>query len=290
MMHGGPSGFHNAPVTRTLVISSAIITVTSALRGRSRSIGLSYQDIIQNYSLWKIVPSIFAFSSSPESIIGLYLIYYFRVFERQIGSNKYSVFVLFNLVASTFFQIVALGLLKDSQVLASGPYGFIFASFVSFYFDIPVTSRFHMFGLNLSNKSAVYFAAFQLVLSAWRRSFIPVISGLLAGFVFRANLFGICKLKFPKKLTSVFSWLFLLYPSSFPSSANIRRNAHISNIDHQVQRNNRSVGNFMPEPSESSIETLVSMGFESNAARQALLQARNDLNVATNILLEAQSG
>ncbi|KAG6538270.1 hypothetical protein ZIOFF_003383 [Zingiber officinale] len=139
--------------------------------------------------------------------------------------------------------------MSNSQVLASGPYGFIFASFVSFYFDIPVTSRFRMFGLNLSNKSAVYFAAFQLVLSAWRRSFIPVISGLLAGFVFRANLFGICKLK----------------------------------------RNNRSVGNFMPEPSESSIATLVSMGFESNAARQALLQARNDLNVATNILLEAQS-
>lgn len=56
-----------------------------------------------------------------------------------------------------------------------------------------------------------------------------------------------------------------------------------------MQRNYRSVGNFMPEPPESSITTLVSMGFESNAARQALIQARNDINVATNILLEAQS-
>lgn len=33
----------------------------------------------------------FAFSSAPELMFGLYLLYYFRVFERQIGSNKYSV-------------------------------------------------------------------------------------------------------------------------------------------------------------------------------------------------------
>lgn len=43
------------------------------------------------------------------------------------------------------------------------------------------------------------------------------------------------------------------------------------------------------EPPEDSIATLVSMGFDRNAARQALVHARNDVNMATNILLEAQS-
>lgn len=43
------------------------------------------------------------------------------------------------------------------------------------------------------------------------------------------------------------------------------------------------------EPREDSIATLVSMGFDRNAARQALVHARNDVNVATNILLESQS-
>lgn len=33
----------------------------------------------------------FAFSSTPEMIFGAALLYYFRVFERQIGSNKYAV-------------------------------------------------------------------------------------------------------------------------------------------------------------------------------------------------------
>lgn len=43
------------------------------------------------------------------------------------------------------------------------------------------------------------------------------------------------------------------------------------------------------EPAEDSIATLVSMGFDRSSARQALIHARNDLNAATNILLEAQS-
>lgn len=43
------------------------------------------------------------------------------------------------------------------------------------------------------------------------------------------------------------------------------------------------------EPTEDSIQMLVSMGFDQDSARQALVQARNDVNVATNILLEAQS-
>ncbi|OVA02001.1 Ubiquitin-associated domain/translation elongation factor EF-Ts [Macleaya cordata] len=46
---------------------------------------------------------------------------------------------------------------------------------------------------------------------------------------------------------------------------------------------------FTMEPPEDSIATLVSMGFDRNTARQALIQARNDINTATNILLEAQS-
>jgi uncharacterized UBP type Zn finger protein len=42
------------------------------------------------------------------------------------------------------------------------------------------------------------------------------------------------------------------------------------------------------EPPESSVAMLVSMGFDGNAARQALMRARNDINAATNILLESQ--
>lgn len=56
-----------------------------------------------------------------------------------------------------------------------------------------------------------------------------------------------------------------------------------------VQRNYPSPMLSTTEPTEDSIATLVSMGFDRNSARQALVQARNDVNAATDILLEAQA-
>ena len=56
-----------------------------------------------------------------------------------------------------------------------------------------------------------------------------------------------------------------------------------------LQRNYPAPVQAVTEPSEGSISTLVSMGFDRDSARQALVQARNDVNVATNILLEAQA-
>ena len=49
------------------------------------------QKLYENLRIWRVIASLFAFSSSPELIFGVALLYYFRVFERQIGSNKYAV-------------------------------------------------------------------------------------------------------------------------------------------------------------------------------------------------------
>ncbi|MQM16950.1 hypothetical protein Taro_049911, partial [Colocasia esculenta] len=270
-MSSGPSGFHNAPVTRAFVLVSAALTVLFGIQGRSTAIGLSYQDIFKKFHLWKLITSVFGFSSTPELIFGLYLLYYFRVFERQIGSNKYSVsyfpqnfsslmeyslciwvFILFSLIVSTLLGVSALAFLGDlaPNVLASGPYGVIFSSFVPFYFDIPVSSRFRIFGIRFTDKSFIYLAGLQLLLSSWKRSLLPGICGVIAGLLYRLNIFGIRRIK-------------ANYSSALRASAS--------------------------EPPEDSIAMLVSMGFDMNSARQALVQARNDINIATNILLEAQS-
>lgn len=47
--------------------------------------------------------------------------------------------------------------------LTSGPYGLIFASFVPFYFGIPVSTRFRVFGVHFSDKSFTYLAGLQVV-------------------------------------------------------------------------------------------------------------------------------
>ncbi|KAG6744689.1 hypothetical protein POTOM_051326 [Populus tomentosa] len=396
-MNGGPSGFNNAPVTKTFVIASAIFTIFLRIKGGPNKLGLSYQDIFWNPHLWKLILSVFAFSSTPEMMFGLYLLYYFRVFERQIGSNKYLVFILFSVIVSLLFEVFAVALLKvqvysagcvlakiraysfiyalhasfidpSANLPTSGPYGLIFASFVPFYFDIPVSTRFHIFSNHFSDKSFIYLAGVQLLLSSWKRSILPGICGILAGSLYRLNLFGIRKAKvfalccneigycelelqllcsmlkdllrkvlhrkllFPELIASFFSWLswpstgsprgattrnvtgsalshagrhveasLLITPTTFlsPSSAFspitftfiffIFPSPFFSPLETGTRRTYPAPMAPSTEPTEDAIATLVSMGFDRSSARQALVQARNDINTATNILLEAVS-
>lgn len=287
-MNGGPSGFNNAPITRTFVVACCLFTILFGIQGRSNKLGLSYQDIWKKLQLWKLIVSVLAFSSTPELIFGGYLLYYFRVFERQIGSNKYSVFVLFSVLVSSVLQLFGQAFLNDPtlSVLASGPYGLIFSSFVPFYFDIPVSTRFRVSSLTFSDKSFIYLAGLQLLLSSWKRSLIPGLCGILAGSLYRINVLRIRRLKFPEFVASFFSRLSL---PSVGGPAPPARNAPPF-AARQVEGNFRApMSSAALEPPEDSIATLVSMGFDRNSARQALVHARNDINAATNILLESQS-
>uniref|UniRef100_A0A6N2NJ97 UBA domain-containing protein n=1 Tax=Salix viminalis TaxID=40686 RepID=A0A6N2NJ97_SALVM len=289
-MNGGPSGFNNAPVTKTFVIASSIFTIFSGIKGGPDKLGLSYQDIFRNPRLWKLILSVFAFSSTPEMMFGLCLLYYFRVFERQIGSSKYLVFILFSVIVSLLFEVFAVALLKDpsANLLTSGPYGLIFASFVPFYFDIPVSTQFHVYSVHFSDKSFIYLAGVQLLLSSWKRSILPGICGILAGSLYRLNLFGIRKAKFPEFTASFFPRL--SWPSMGSPRGATTRNVTGSAPSH-AGRHRTSPAPMAPstEPPQDAIATLVSMGFDRSSARQALVQSRNDINIATNILLEALS-
>ncbi|CAI9761184.1 unnamed protein product [Fraxinus pennsylvanica] len=292
-MNGGPSGFNNAPVTRTIIIASALFTILFGIRGRSGNIGWSYQDIFKKLQIWKLIVSVFAFLSTPELVFGIYLLYYFRVFERQIGSNKYSVFILFSVFAALLLEVLALKLLKDPSltVQTSGPYGLIFSSFIPFYFDIPVSTRFRVFSLHFSDKTFIYLAGLQLLLSSWKKSLFPGICGILAGSLYRLNVLHVRRIKFPEFITSFFSrlsWPFMGSTSPTAPARNIPGSTPF-HAGRQVEGNYPASLSSTIEPPEDSVATLVSMGFERNSARQALIHARNDINAATNILLESQS-
>lgn len=119
--------------------------------------------------------------------------------------------------------------------MTSGPYGLLFASFVPFFFDIPVSTRFRVFGVRFSDKSFIYLAGLQvkdclfytlldnllyflqlckivlllvlqLLLSSWRRSILPGICGILAGSLYRLNVFGIRKAKVKFKFCLSTHW------------------------------------------------------------------------------------
>ncbi|CAO2177844.1 unnamed protein product [Urochloa humidicola] len=288
-MIGGLPGFHNAPASRAVVIATVLLSLPFGFRGRFLDLGLSYQNVYEKLSIWRLITSLFAFSSTPELIFGAALLYYFRVFERQIGSNKYTIFIVFSTLVSVLLQILALGYLKDPSInpLMSGPYGLIFASYVPFFFDIPISMKFRISGLSLSDKSFVYLAGLQLLFSSGRRSIVPGVSGILAGLLYRLNTFGIRRLKFPEFATSLFSRL------SWPFSTNPYQGLPTTENDgripsHQVHQTEGAHA-ATQDPSESSIAALVSMGFDRSSAIQALALTNYDVNLASNILLEAQA-
>ncbi|KAG8055065.1 hypothetical protein GUJ93_ZPchr0001g32751 [Zizania palustris] len=250
---------------------------------------LSMQNVYGKLRVWRLTTSLFAFSSTPELIFGAALLYYFRVFERQIGSNKYAVFIAFSTMVSVMLQILSLGYLKDPSLnpLTSGPYGLIFASYVPFFFDIPISTKFRIFGLRLSDKSFIYLAGLQLLFSSGRCSIIPGLSGILAGLLYRLNIFRIRRLKVPDSTTSLFSrlpWPFCNHSyQRLPITESDGNNP--SNQAHQTE----GALTTTEDPMESSIVTLVSMGFDRGSAMQALALTNYDVNLASNILLEAQS-
>lgn len=62
-----------------------------------------------------------------------------------------------------------------ANLITSGPYGLIFASFVPFFFDIPVSTRFRVFGVRFSDKSFIYLAGLQVKTKEWVDLIIVII-------------------------------------------------------------------------------------------------------------------
>nr|GMD59213.1 rhomboid-like protein 20 [Ipomoea batatas] len=134
-----------------------------------------------------------------------------------------------------------------------------------------------------------WFRKDSLLFSSWKRSILPGLCGILAGCLYRMNVFRIRRVKFPDFIASFFSRL--SWPSTGSTSSPAPRNA-LGNVpsyaSRQVEGNYAAPLSSAVEPPEESITTLVSMGFDRNSARQALIRARNDVNAATNLLLESQ--
>ena len=66
-------------------------------------------------------------------------------------------------ITSTFFLFSFFPFADPAvNLVTSGPYGLIFASFVPFFFDIPVSTWFRVFGVRFSDKSFIYLAGLQV--------------------------------------------------------------------------------------------------------------------------------
>ena len=142
-MNAGPGGFAGAPVSKVLVAgvagSSIVVQAVHYWRGR-----LPYIDAVGHLLVFKH-PGVLIFGTA--------LLYYFRVFERQWGSVKYGSFCTIVLGVSYALEQAAVKLLSWPAI--PGPYPLLFANYVAFFFDVPPTQRFTIFGVPLTDKVCV---------------------------------------------------------------------------------------------------------------------------------------
>jgi len=316
MLSSGPSGFQNAPITKSIIIISGSFTVLFSMLRLKPSLSLpSLAPLLEKLELWRLVTTHTFFDSPAETLFGVFLMYYFRLFERQMGSMKFGGFTFIVWLVSTLTEISYYVLFPSKNYVSSGPYNFIFACFVLFYFDIPSTYRFKICGINANDKLFTYILSLQLLFVNFPHSTISGLCGIFAGLAYRSDILRLNKFQFPPVINNFFGRVFLPMiqgprPQQRGPIAIIPGGGRpqVSNPLAALQQQQDTVGsqgfadqlipgnplfnaaNFQPVVrtaiTDEQVTALTSMGFDREAVVQALERSNGDLHIATNLLLE----
>jgi hypothetical protein len=150
-----------------------------------------------------LITGFFIFNSVGELFFGILLLYCFRLFERNFGSHKFSLFCLISTILTYFFQFTVVGFYSFNflktvitphfKQIWSGAYGIIFASLVSYFMDVPSTESYKVWKITLTEKYAIYLLCLQLSVAHFPSSTVASICGILSGL---ENYFNSKKVSF----------------------------------------------------------------------------------------------
>ncbi|RKP04725.1 hypothetical protein THASP1DRAFT_3342, partial [Thamnocephalis sphaerospora] len=217
--------FYGAPVTKAAVI---VVSGLSVLTSVYRLKPLLYLQLVPHLTVhrqyWRLLTSGVAFSSTGETLFGALLFYHCRVVERQYGSAKYASMLVVTSVLATALEIAALAVARPIGLhyIPSGPYGMVFATLYQLYAGLPCAYRFSLLGGTFSDKSLLYLLGLQLMISHWPGSMAAGLCGILAGVIYRTNLLGMKRWRFPGFIRRFTARLFLPIFGSRPA----RRSNH----------------------------------------------------------------
>lgn len=283
MLHAGHPGFVHAPVTKAIIALVVLATVFGSILGSQTRLTLNLSDAIHNLHLWRLFTHNFVFTTPGELIFGIVLLYYFRQFERQMGSSRFAAFALITATLCTVF-LSLFQLVFPTGVPAPGPYALIFASLVHFFFETPKIYHFHLFGaLHLSDKSFAYLLALQLIASRPPRSLLSTFIALLSGILYR--LPPLRERDLPDFLITFCSTYVLPFLGTNPRPSRFRPRRHHHRHHHHHHHHNRGASPPAQPIAEANVDTLVAMGFSREQSIAALHQNQDDIQRATDQLL-----
>jgi len=244
------------------------------------------------------------FTGAGELLFGFILIYTFRMFERHMGTRRFSMFILSSTTIYSLLQLAFYVILRGIS-LPSGPYPFIFACMSLYISEIPPTYKFKLCGIPASDKLFVYLVAAQLVLANSPGSVVSGLLGILSACIYRSETLRLHRFKFPPGLVRLCSQYILplieapravpRHPVAFSTNSSAaqegdrrgpRMNAQQPRGEGIVQ-DTEWIDQQASVPSDQNIAFLMALGFTQDQASLALRRTHNDLQLATNLLLDA---
>ncbi|KAJ3448494.1 rhomboid protein [Anaeramoeba flamelloides] len=308
MLISGPNGFYNAPLTKCLFIIVLFFSLSIyVFKIEPTNLALSFF-ALRNSEWYRLFVSQFYFGSPSEFILGLALLYSWRIQERLIGTRKFAAHFIVVFIQITILNLAFLATIGYNKFVAPGPYGWIYSGFI-FYLDIPPTIHFFKLrGISITDKIFLYMIGAQLFLIPKYASNFCIIAGIIAGITYRSNTLHIKEWEIPEFIINFCSKRILSFIQSQnnPTLMLINRNHPRRDVNDNQERNNRRNNRnreeeipinlpqqVMPEIDQESLnyyyEISASMGHDRLFAQGILENYRNDVNQAVNFLLEQLS-
>jgi hypothetical protein len=221
-----PTPADQAPASKALFYGCGLGTLVSSLLFKSNWSGYDVT-AFAGARLHRLVAGQLLFGSVGELLLGLGLVYHFRLFERRMGTSQFVSFTFCSTLLSLGFQVVLLALNPGQETLtriAPGLYSVVFALFVPYFALVPKLNRHRILGVELSDKSLVYLWGSQLLLSRGRESLATGLCGLLGGLLCLSESLPFRKMQLPASLRAFGkSYLAPLLSSRSPLEAQAER-------------------------------------------------------------------
>mmetsp|Transcript_7017 Transcript_7017/g.10640 ORF Transcript_7017/g.10640 Transcript_7017/m.10640 type:complete len:291 (+) Transcript_7017:364-1236(+) len=274
------SWFIGAPLTRFLALLTGISYAILESKKLHGDFNFDVNAILRQGQVYRIFTGPLTFSSSGEIIVGLLvLVNLSRRLERELGTRKFSLWLLGVGVISTIIQLLIFGQILDSLIY-SGPYPSIGAVVWMFHTTAPrLHPRFFgLCGIHFSEKSMGYVFCLQIILFRGLNSVIPCSCGMVASQLFRTIPPLQKALDVPDGIASMVAATLQRFVEDPP----------VPLVPTTRQSRQRAppppVVAVMPPP-EAAIEQLTSMGFDRDSVLHALQASQNNVERAADILL-----
>ncbi|KAF9057827.1 hypothetical protein BJ165DRAFT_1521171 [Panaeolus papilionaceus] len=201
--------FENASVTKGLIITTSLTSLLSGLFDIKHFFHLTFSPhISKHHQYWRLITHHLAFSNSSDLFIGALVFYNVGIHvERQFGTVKFASFLTVSLLVSTLLEFVTLMFLHRFGLnqIAMGPSVMIFNLLYQYSRIVPPIYRYHIFGVELNNKSLQYLLGLQLAVMHIPVGVIVALIGIFSGQIYRSDLAGLNTYRLPKSLLDFFS-------------------------------------------------------------------------------------